>query len=308
MTWLVVAKKDFRDALRSRWLLWLAVAFTVLVSGSAALFGFMSRYAPGLLMQVWGFQLLFAGFGEVGQDGEAVFELTSSLLVYLLNGNVVTWFLPIIAIVMAHNAVVSERDSGSLKVLLSLPHSRADVVFGKMLGRTGAIVGPQILGFLLPGVVLAFFVPFDALEYFGFVLLTGLLTMTFVSIAVGISASLRSRQRVLLANIGVYGLFVTVWGTLKLPVQFLIDPRNPGRHNWPDYLSWVPLSPGTAVRVMELVNPTGAFKALSTPLLSGNLFAAGADPNRQFAAVAMLVFWVVFPMLVGIWRFEEVDL
>jgi len=307
MSWLVVAKKDFRDALRSRWLLSLSVLFVVLVSGVALVLGWAANNAVGLLMAIGGFDLLFTDFVSQ-QDGTTAVAYNSSLVVWIMNGKVVTWLLPLIAVVMSHNAIIDERDSGSLKLLLSLPHSRSDVVFGKMLGRSAAVIGPQFAGFLVPGIILAATVPFQAVEYFGFMLMTGVLTMVFVSISVGLSASLASRQRVLVAAIAFYMLFVSVWGTLKLPFGNWASRQNPGTQNWPDALSWVPVAPSGVVDVMEVVNPTGAFKALSGPFLEGNLFAPSSEPNMQFAALSMLVFWLLFPMLVGIWRFEGTDL
>jgi ABC-2 type transport system permease protein len=307
MSWIVVAKKDFRDALRSRWLLGLTVLFVALISGVAALLGWAAENAPGLVLAIGGFDLLFTDFVVETDSGTNVI-VNSSFVVWILNRKVVTWFLPLIAVIMAHNAIIDERESGSLKLLLSLPHSRPDVVFGKMLGRTAAIVGPQFAGFVLPGIILALLVPFQAVEYFGFMLMTGLLTMVFVSISVGLSATLATRQRVLIASIAFYMLFVSVWGTLKLPFGNWASRQNPGTQNWPDALSWMPIAPSDFVDVLELINPTGAFKALSGPFLEGNLFAPGADPNRQFAALMMLVFWLFLPMLVGIWRFDSVDL
>jgi ABC-2 type transport system permease protein len=46
---------------------------------------------------------------------------------------------PIVGVVVGYNAVSGGRESGSLKLLLSLPHSRADVVFGKVVGRGAAL-------------------------------------------------------------------------------------------------------------------------------------------------------------------------
>lgn len=307
MSWLVVAKKDFRDALRSRWLQGLTVMFVVFVAGVAAILSWIATNASGLLLAIGGFDLLTSGFIQQTGDGNAIL-LTSSLLVWILNRKIVTWFLPIIAIVMSYNAIIAERDSGSLKVLLSLPHSRSDVVFGKMLGRSAAIIGPQFVGFIVPGVVLALLVPFQAVEYFGYMVMTGLLTMVFVSISVGLSASLATRQRVLVSSIAFYFLFVSVWGTLKLPFGNWATPGDPAPGTWPNGLSWMPISPESTVDLMEVINPTGAFKTLADAFLEGQLFAPGAEPNLQFSALTMLVFWLVFPLLVGIWRFETTDL
>ncbi|QGN07316.1 ABC transporter [Halorhabdus sp. CBA1104] len=109
MSTLAVAKKDFRDALRSR-ALW----------GLSALF---------VLLSV----LIAYAFGEFTTE-MGVEEQTAEGLAYFLASQI-GLFVSVTAIVIAYKAIAGERESGSIKILLSLPHTRRDVLAGKVLGR-----------------------------------------------------------------------------------------------------------------------------------------------------------------------------
>src|SRR6056297_1692719 len=176
MSWLVVARKDFEDAIRSRWLLGLTALFVGLVSLIAAL--------------------------SLPPEGQTVGTnaVLSGGLVSLLSGTLA----PLIALVIAYNAVTGERKSGSLKLLLSLPHSRGDVVFGKVAGRSAALSTAIIVGFIVPAVIFAFGpLRLDIVTYVGYTLLVALLVSVFVAIAVGWSAAAASQRIALAGAIGL---------------------------------------------------------------------------------------------------------
>ena len=105
MTWQAIARKDFQDAVRSKWLWGLSAIFFGLFVGSAYLIG-----------------------SGVESNGNGA--LTAEVFVPTLGNRVVALVVPIVAIVVAFSSIVGERESGSLKLLLSLPHSRQDVVAG----------------------------------------------------------------------------------------------------------------------------------------------------------------------------------
>ena len=269
MSWLVVARKDFEDAIRSRWLLGLTALFVLLI----ALVAYLLRPAPG--------------------------EVASANNVLSTFGNFfVGTLVPLIALVVAYNAVTGERTSGSLKLLLSLPHSRADVVFGKVLGRTGALAAAILVGFVLPAVVLALG-PFtlDVGSYVGYTLLVVLLAAAFVAIAVGWSAAAPSQRIALAGAIGLYFLFVPFWGAIQFPLQFALASL-PG---------WVPLEPDTIATALVLLNPRAAFGELSSAVLGGSLLTGG-NAEFQLAALGMLVWWLLAPPLAGLLLFERRDL
>ncbi|WP_435126357.1 ABC transporter permease subunit [Halobaculum sp. D14] len=277
-----VARKDFEDAVRSRWLLALSAVFVLLVT----LVVFLVRPGQG--------QTLTTG------------DLLGSIFI---KDALVTTLIPLIALVVSYNAVVGERATGSLKLLLSLPHSRADVVFGKVVGRAGAIAVPIVVGFLLPGVVAAVGpLQLQPGVFVGYVLLTVLLAATFVSIAVGFSAALASNRLAIGGAVGLYFLFVPLWGAIQFPLRLYL-----GIGGTP---SWLPVSGSSLLRFLKLVNPTGSFKIVSGEFVGGALLAGGAAGqgaggfamNTEIAAFAMLLAWLLVPPLLGLWRFEQADL
>jgi len=273
MSWEAVAWKDFEDAVRSRWLWGLSAVFVLVVAGSA-----------------------FA-LGRISQG-----QVSSSDVVGGLNGFFVTSLIPLIAVVMGYRAVVGERESGSLKLLLSLPHSRADVVFGKVIGRTGAVAVPVLVGFLLPVIAfLATGVPVEFGRYLGFTLFVVLLAAVFLSFAVGVSAAASTGRRAIAGVVAGYFLLVPLWGAIQFPLQFMLMGGYPG------WLSWVPLSPDELFRLLRLLNPTGSFKILTTAFLGGELLAGDAA-ELKLAAASMLLGWLLLPPLLGLIRFEGRDL
>ncbi|WP_277554458.1 ABC transporter permease [Halobaculum limi] len=278
-----VARKDFQDAVRSRWLLALTAFFVLLVSAVVYL------VRPG--------------------QGQTL--TTSSLLgSVFIRDALVTTLIPLIALVVSYNAVVGERESGSLKLLLALPHSRADVVFGKVLGRSGAIAVPVSAGFVLPAVVAAIGpLSLQVGTYFGYILLTLLLSSAFVAIAVGFSSAVSSNRLAIGGAVGLYFLFVPLWGAIQFPLRLYL-----GTGGGP---SWLPISGGELLQVLRLVNPTGSFKIVAGEFVGGYLFAAGQAGTEaagryaldmEIAAMAMLVAWMLVPPLLGLWRFEAADL
>ncbi|GAB6879627.1 ABC transporter permease [Halorubrum gandharaense] len=270
MSLVAVAKKDFQDAIRSRWLIALTVLFALILSTIA----YLVRPAPG-------------------QDAPATALLSP------LDQFVVGTLVPLIALVVGYNAVCGERESGSLKLLLSLPHSRADVVFGKVLGRAAALSTAVVVGLFVPAVVIAAGpFEFEPLVFLGYVLLVCLLATVFVAIAVGLSAFTGSRWVALGGAIGLYFLFVPLWNAIQMPLQFWFMGGGG---------QWLPLTPEQVFQFLQVFRPNGAFNTLSQSYLAGE-FLTGPQQNLQISALAMLVFWTLAPPLVGLLRFERADL
>lgn len=275
----VIAKKDFEDAVRSRWLLGLATLFALFTSALMALGAFV-----------------------LASEGNT---FSSSTVLSFMNGGIVTWFVPLIALVVAYGSIVGERESGSLKLLLSLPHSRADMVFGKVIGRTAAVGVPLFFGFLVPALVAALGpLEFALIEYVGYILLMIVLAAMFVSIAVGFSASTGSSPLAVAGAVGTYFLFNVVFAGAQGAIPFLF-----GLGGKPE---WLPISVDDLTLLLRLVNPNGTFKLVASEFLGGTLLASGAEAGRQIsteiAAITMIVAWILIPPLLGLIRFEQQDL
>ena len=269
MSWLVVARKDFEDSIRSRWLVGLTAVFVLLISVVA----YFVRPEPG---------------EQVSANG--ILQLAGDLFVGTL--------VPLIALVVAYNTVTGEQKSGSLKLLLSLPHSRGDVVFGKVAGRSAALSTAIIVGFVLPAIILAIG-PFtlEIGAYLGYTLLVALLASVFVAIAVGWSAAAPSQRIALGGAIGLYFLFVPFWNSIQFRLRMALA-------SLPD---WIPLSQEAAGNLLFILNPSSAYAGLTNALLAGE-FLSGETASLQLSALSMLLFWLLAAPLVGLLLFERRDL
>jgi ABC-2 type transport system permease protein len=277
MSLVAIAEKDFQDTVRSRGMLALVALFSLLVSAFAVV------VRPG------------------GQGGEQF--ATELLLQFFVGPLVVTTLVPLVGVVVGYNAVSGERESGSLKLLLSLPHSRADVVFGKVIGRGAALALAVLTGFLLPGIVLfalsqtGALATFNVGAFLGYTVFAAVLGVVFVAIAVGCSAAAATQRRALIGGVAIFVLFVILWGLitgrLLGAASGLIDP--------------LPISQQQVSAFLEVANPTTGIELLSSAFL-GEQLLSGESVNRQISAVSMLVFWTIAPPLVGLWKFDNDDL
>ncbi|MFO8116253.1 MAG: ABC transporter permease subunit [Halorubrum sp.] len=274
MTLAAIAEKDFQDAVRSRGMIALVALFSLLV----ALFAYV--------------------FTPPGEQFATEFLLSVAVGPFL-----VTTLVPLVGVVVGYNAVSGERESGSLKLLLSLPHSRADVVFGKVVGRGAALSLAVFAGFLLPAAVLlalsqlGYIQAFNVGSYLGYTVFAAVLGVVFVAIAVGFSAAAATQRQALIGGVAIYVLFVLLWGAVT--GQFLgaasglIDP--------------LPVSQQQVGVFLQVANPTTGVELLSNAFLGGQLFS-GESVNQQISAISMLVFWTIAPPLVGLWKFDADDL
>lgn len=114
MSWIAVARKDFRDTVQSR-ALWVLVAVFVALS-------VVSTYAYVEVPE------MFGSPGGATFGGLIFFTLGISAL-----------FVPLAAIVVGYKSLAGERELGSIKLLLSLPTTRANVFAGKVLGRAAVL-------------------------------------------------------------------------------------------------------------------------------------------------------------------------
>lgn len=307
MTWLAVARKDFRDAIRSRALISLGVFFVVLFGGIAGAFAY---FAPDNATS----ETLFGTFAAVG-GGIIRFSFVGFL----------GFLVGFIAIITTYASVVGERESGTLKILLSLPHSRRDVVLGKLAGRATVVTAPVLAGFVVAIVVLvAGGVGVDFTTLVPQILLTLLLVVVFVAIALGISASSESGQETTLTALGLYFLFSVFWAPLTSAI-----PRG---ISWVDkQLTGEGLATATSLKlslVVKFVNPLRAYETLVASLYRDSAAAARAAMGGRLqqalivqvfgrdlpwyltdpAMAVVLLVWLAAPVAYGYYVFEGADL
>lgn len=173
---LTIARSDFRNVRRSR-ILWGVSAIYVAFIG-----------------------LLFYS-GGTGATASVPQTLFGAVFLTVL-------VLPLVAIAGSYLAVAGERESNTVKFLLSRPTSRRSVVLGKFLSRGLMMTAALLLAILVGvGLVAVLYPTMDLLAMGTFGGLTLLLVGAYVSVAVAISSVAATRARAIAGAIAFY--FVT---------------------------------------------------------------------------------------------------
>ncbi len=278
MSWTTVARKDFQDARRSRVLWALAAVFLVLAAGVASLYAFVPA---------------------VTADPEVS---TVGLLGFLASP--VTLFVAVASVVVCYKSVAGEAESGSGKLLLSLPHTRRDVVLGKVVGRGLVLAVPVAVGLVVMlAVVFAGGVPFSPANYAVFVVVTLFFTLAYVAVFVGVSASTPSTTQAATISVLLLVLFEIAWDIVPLgawfvangfqmPSEFLAGNLG-ARPDWVTFLFQLP--------------PSGAYQNAIGGFLSGSSRSEAFFLTNWFSLV-VLALWALVPLAFGSVRYQRRDL
>jgi Cu-processing system permease protein len=263
----VIAGKEFWDRIRNWWVLAVALVFTV-------------------------FALVIAYFGSAQQGavGFRGIEITIASLVSL-----VIYLVPLIALILGFDAIVGERERGSLDLLLSLPITRFELLLGKFLGLSAALAFSTVAGFGVVGLILSYQLDTAALfHYAGFMASSILLGMAFLSLAMTVSVLASDRTRASGAAIAVWFFFVLVFDLLLLGALVATGGE----------------AGGQVFPYLLLANPADVFRIL-------NIF--GMEDVRTLYGLAtvfpealanpwllggVMLAWIVAPLSLAVWRFK----
>ena len=262
-----VAGKEFRDRIRNRWVLAVALVFAV-------------------------FSLVIAYFGgaQQGAVGFRSIEFTIASLVSL-----VIYLIPLIALLLGFDAIVGERERGSLDLLLSLPITRLELLLGKYLGLAAALTLSTLVGFGLVAVLLYQHVSWSGLyHYIGFMISSVLLGLAFLSMAVLLSVLTHERTRASGLAIAMWFFFVLVFDLLLLGVLVATGGSFGG-----DAFAW-----------LLLLNPADVFRILNVFSLDEvrTLYGLASIVPSSLGSPAIMggvmVAWIVLPLALARWRFK----
>lgn len=262
-----IARKEFSDSFRNRWLIAIALVFAILALG-IAWFG-------------------AAASGQVGYASTpATIASLASLGIFLI---------PLIALLLSYDAIVGEEEGGTLLLLLTYPLSRGQLLFGKFLGHGLTLALATLIGFGVAGVAIAVLVDDVvigtlAVAMFRFVLSTILLGWGFIALAYLISVRVSEKPVAAGLALGVWFFFVLIFDLMLLGTLVASE----GKLN-PELLPW-----------LLMLNPTDIYRLLNIVAfgdgaqLSGVL-SLGADlPISAGGLWLALVLWCVIP-LAGAW-------
>lgn len=230
----VLAQKELRDARHNRWLLLYAIAFGVLA-----------------LALAW---MALSGAGAYGVVG---FGRTAASLI-----NLVMLIVPLMGLTLGALGVASEWESGTFLYMLSQPINRMELLMGKYIGLSLALLGALTLGFGVSGLFIAFRGgTHQVVEY---VVMVGLAyALALVSLSLGFLISVLTRKSATAIGSALFLwlilVFVTDLGLMGTALALKLQIRE--------------------VFLLSLVNPLQVFKMSAVLVLRSSLDVLGPGGN-----------------------------
>lgn len=265
----LITGQEVREARRNRWFLVFAVIFAGMALGLSLL-----------------------GMSGLGNIGVAGFGRTAASLL-----NLVMVVVPLMALVVGVTSVVGEREQGTLHTLLAQPITLDEVLLGKFLGLTAALLATVLAGFGLSALVITYYGGGgQAGAYARLVGFTCLFAVAYLS--GGFLVSTLTRKTPTALGVGLFLWLVSVLlsdlGLMGTAVVLELSPRT---------LLW-----------LSLLNPAQVFKLLVLDGIQGNLETLG--PAGVYAAdvlggwlrpvlVGILAAWAVVPLGVTLVAFRR---
>ncbi len=265
-----IARKEINDGLRNRWLLAISLLFAVLAAGIAWL-----------------------GAAASGQVGFTSIPATVASL-----SSLATFLMPLIALLLAYDAIVGEDEAGTLLLLLTYPLGRGQILLGKFVGHGAILALATLIGFGSATLAIAVLVEDVTLSTlflaFGrFMIASTLLGWVFLALAYLLSSKAAEKSTAAGLALGVWFLFVLVFDLVLLAMLVLSE----GQFS-PDLLPW-----------LLLLNPTDIYRLVNIMGVAdggGDLgvLSLGSDlPLSEAGLWFCLVVWIGVCLLLAYWSF-----
>ncbi|MBN9290832.1 MAG: ABC transporter permease [Hyphomicrobium denitrificans] len=272
---LLIAWKEIQECLRNRWV----VAMTLLLAALAL-------------------SLTFLGSAPTGNVG------TSALDVVIVSLSSLTIFvIPLVALLISHDAIVGEMERGTMLLLLSYPVSRLQVLLGKFLGHLAVLTFATAFGYGAAAIALmvsgAEIGGGSWAAFAGMILTSILLGAVFIAIGYLISALVRERATAAGISIGVWLLLVVLFDMAMLGALVVDQGRTISSAAVSGMLLFNPTD------VYRLFNLAGAENVSVLTNMSGIADQASLSPT---VLLATLVIWVLVPLTLAWLTFSRREL
>jgi Cu-processing system permease protein len=271
----IVAGKEIHQAIRNRWVL-----------------------AATLLLAALALSLAFLGSAPTGTVGvralDVVIVSLSSLTIFLI---------PLIALLISHDAIVGDMERGTMLLLLSYPVGRWQVLLGKFVGHLAVLAFATCLGYgIAAAALIATGSRIEPDSLGAFAAMTGssvLLGSVFVAIGYLVSALVRDRGTAAGVCIGLWLLLVLIYDMALLGLLAVDQGRS--------------LS-ASGLDALLLLNPTDVYRLFNlTSFANVSTFAgmAGLAQSTTLSArvlLAALLLWTCVPLGLAAFAFSRREL
>jgi Cu-processing system permease protein len=272
---LIIAAKEVQEGLRNRWVL----ATTILLAALALTLTFLGS----------------APTGNVGVRAlDVVIVSLSSLTIFLL---------PLIALLISHDAIVGEMERGTMLLLLSYPVGRWQVLLGKFTGHLAILAFATVLGYGAAALALAATgAEIDAESWIAFAAMISssvLLGAVFIAIGTLVSALVRDRGTAAGIAVGIWLILVLIYDMALLGL-LVVDQGK--------------VLPAGFVNVLLLLNPTDVYRMLNlasfanVSVFSGMSGLAGSIALSPAMLLGALAAWALLPLALAVLAFSRREL
>lgn len=271
----LIAGKEIQECLRNRWV----VAMTLLLAALAL-------------------SLTFLGSAPTGNVGTAALDVVivslSSLTIFVV---------PLVALLISHDAIVGEMERGTMLLLLSYPVSRLQVLLGKFLGHLAVLTFATVFGYGAAAIALVISgaaIAGGSWAAFANMILTSiLLGAVFIAIGYLISALVRERATAAGIAIGIWLLLVVLFDMALLGALVVDQGRTIS---------------SAALSALLLFNPTDVYRlfnlagAENVSVLTNMSGIAESTNLSPFVLLTTLVIWVLVPLTLAGLSFSRREL
>lgn len=264
----ILASKEIRDGLRNRW-----VVATILVLATLALLLSLVGSAP-------------TGTVKVSALGITVASL-SSLTIY---------FVPLLALMLAYDALVGEFERGTMLLLLTYPVARWQVVAGKFLGHMMILSAAIIVGYGSAGLIVELISGGDPQSRVAYLaMMMGAIGLSAIFVAMGYLVSALARERAMAAGfaVAIWLIFVVLYDLALLGLLLTDKNQSIGQDLF---------------AVLMLANPTDAYRLLSMAGNEAVRMTSGfsdTDGSGMGLPLVSLALWLLIPLTVTILLFQR---
>jgi ABC-2 type transport system permease protein len=200
-------------------------------------------------------------------------------------------------ILLGYNSVVGKRESGAIRLSLSLPHSRRDVVWGTLASRAGLLCGTMAVAL---GVGLALVVyPFGSLSVLrslAFAALTVALGAVWVNLGLAASLVAATKRRAFVLAFGLFVVLEFAWGGLLLAVERGLSETG-----------FVGDDPA-ATAAVQAAEPGAVFQRLVDGFVDPSATVGSAWYLDEWLALAVFIAWLTVPLGFAYYRFKGSDI
>jgi len=215
--------------------------------------------------------------------------------------NLAGFLIPLFALLLGVFSFSSNTEY--LELLATQPLPRSRVLLGKYLGLVMTVLGASVVGFGLPGIVIALVIgPIGALSYLAVIGYSLLLALVFTGISVLISLLSGRTQLSVGIALGVWILFEVVYGVVMLGTTLYLTP---------DALQIVLIggllgNPIDTVRVLSLLQVGGVH--LFGPGGATLIKMTGSVAGASALGLVGISLWAVVPVVLAMRVFRRQDL